>query len=133
MTLNNHTKEQFVARSGSYSTHGSRRGYSDLGLPLGINDLLDPIEKKKVIFDRINELNKIIRPSKKVRVDKNILHAMISDINEEIKIHRISSSKAVEEKMNFGMFFLDYCRRNMPKDQYKILANGAREEFERIN
>lgn len=133
MTLNNHTKEQFVTRSGSYSTHGSRRGYSDLGLPLGANDLLDPIEKKKVILERINELNKIIRPSKKIRVDKNILHSMISDINQEIKMHRISSSKAVDEKMNFGLFFLDYCRRNMQKDQYKMLANSAREEFDRIN
>jgi len=133
MALNNHTKEQFMTRIGSFSTHGSRRGYSDLGLPLGINDLNDPAEKKKIIFDRIVELNKIEKPDKKIRSAKHQLHALLSDINMEIKKHNIESSEEFNQRMNFGRFFMDYCRKHMPKDQYLLLAKGARDEFEKIN
>jgi len=33
-SLNNATKEQFKSRTGSYSTHGSRRGFVDIPLPI---------------------------------------------------------------------------------------------------
>ncbi len=133
MTLNNHTKEQFITRSGSFSTHGSRRGYSDLGLPLGIDDLNDPAEKKKIILSRIAELNEIDNPCKKTRSLKLDLHNMIAEINLDIKRHNISSAESFNQRMNFGIFFLDYCRNNMPKDEFLLLAKRARDEFDKIN
>ena len=33
-SLNNPNKEHFMNRTGSYSTHGSRRGFVDDGIPV---------------------------------------------------------------------------------------------------
>lgn len=78
--LNNHNKEQFMNRSGSFSTHGSRRGYSDLGLPMEYSDFLPAADRRKILIDKFNFLNSIYPSSRKIREDKTRIMSMLGDI-----------------------------------------------------
>jgi len=128
--LNNHSKEQFMKRQGSYSTHGSSRGYSDLGLPMGYTDFLPAVEKVKIITDRFNSLNCINPSNKNIRIQKTILQSMLAEIRRDIKQDNIASTALREKEMNFGCFFIEYCRENLQKDFYLSLIKEAREKFE---
>jgi len=59
-SLNNPNKEHFMNRTGSYSTHGSRRGFVDDGIPVESND-----QNRQAIIHRIEAINKVITDFKR--------------------------------------------------------------------
>ena len=59
-SLNNPNKEQFIKRTGSYSTHGSRRGFVDDGVEVESND-----QNRQAIVYRIQVINKTITDFKR--------------------------------------------------------------------
>lgn len=50
--LSNSDKQQFIDRSGSYSTHGSRRGFVDIDLPMPEDQLADASNEWLVLSER---------------------------------------------------------------------------------
>ena len=59
-SLNNPNKEHFMNRTGSYSTHGSRRGFVDDGIPVESND-----QNRQALVYRITAINKVITDFKR--------------------------------------------------------------------
>ena len=59
-SLNNPNKEHFMNRTGSYSTHGSRRGFVDDGVAVESND-----ENRQALVYRIGAINKVITDFKR--------------------------------------------------------------------
>ena len=59
-SLNNPSKEHFMNRTGSYSTHGSRRGFVDDGVAVESND-----ENRQALVYRIEAINKVITDFKR--------------------------------------------------------------------
>tara|TARA_R100001463_G_scaffold129975_1_gene189092 strand:- start:7155 stop:7637 length:483 start_codon:yes stop_codon:yes gene_type:complete len=59
-SLNNPNKEHFMNRTGSYSTHGSRRGFVDDGVAVESND-----ENRQALVYRIEVINKVITDFKR--------------------------------------------------------------------
>lgn len=72
---NNNKKMQFLQRVGSYSTHGSRKGFADYGEDLTTEQFEDPTDSYEILKTRIAEYGEYLRDfrernalSKKVRL-----------------------------------------------------------------
>jgi len=59
-SLNNPNKEHFMNRTGSFSTHGSRRGFVDDGVAVESND-----QNRQALIHRIEAINKVITDFKR--------------------------------------------------------------------
>ena len=64
VTMQNIKKEQFKKRSGSYSTCGSRRGFSDLGEALDERDFISNCERVSVLRVSIRGKESLLREAK---------------------------------------------------------------------
>lgn len=56
----NKSKGQFISRTGSFSTHGSRKGFVDVNIPIPEDQLLNLSEKRRLLIDKQQEIQKSI-------------------------------------------------------------------------
>jgi len=70
-TLNNATAAQFMGRVASFSTHGSRRGYSDLGEALDDSQLNPYSERIGILARRLSVIRTEITALRRVYFGKN--------------------------------------------------------------
>jgi len=99
-SLNNPNKEHFMNRTGSYSTHGSRRGFVDDGIPVESND-----QNRQAIIHRIEAINKVITDFKRK--------------------HGIKQTKRVLQLPEMGK-----TRMRIPKEEFDNVANFIRLKWE---
>ena len=99
-SLNNPNKEHFMNRTGSYSTHGSRRGFVDDGIPVESND-----QNRQAIIYRIEAINKVITDFKRK--------------------YGIKQTKRVLQLPEMGK-----TRMRIPKEEFDNVANLIRLKWE---
>tara|TARA_R100001460_G_C3443478_1_gene163755 strand:+ start:58 stop:546 length:489 start_codon:yes stop_codon:yes gene_type:complete len=99
-SLNNPNKEHFMNRTGSYSTHGSRRGFVDDGIPVESND-----QNRQALVYRITAINKVITDFKRK--------------------YGIKQEQRVLQLLEMGK-----TRRRIPKEEFDNVANLIKLKWE---
>jgi len=99
-SLNNPNKEHFMNRTGSYSTHGSRRGFVDDGIPVESND-----QNRQALVYRITAINKVITDFKRK--------------------YGIKQEQRVLQLLEMGK-----TRRRTPKEEFDNVANLIKLKWE---
>jgi len=99
-SLNNPNKEHFMNRTGSYSTHGSRRGFVDDGISVESND-----QNRQAIIYRIEAINKVITDFKRK--------------------YGIKQEQRVLQLLEMGK-----TRRRIPKEEFDNVANLIKLKWE---
>ena len=131
MSLNNATKQQFASREASFSTHGSRRGYSDLGEALKSIDML-PIREKREVLIKALSIAKEKTKSQMSKTEKSNLNTLIrkvEQVNRDIKEHNSGSCERVELKMNKAVAFMATAKKYIPQDLYNKIMKDALEYY----
>lgn len=124
MSLSNTSKEQFMNRSGSYSTHGSRRGFSTLGEKLRDSDLHSLDEQREIVLIEYHRLLLIKKGDKtnqeKARMDE--IKIIFSDIKAKKK--KVHGKYFNEDRhlMNKGTIFQKVAKEVLSRDEYMAIA-----------
>lgn len=120
--------EQFLNRSASESTKGSRKGFSLLGGGEDPLAHLTPHEKIGSLMAVARNLQKEIieckeRNNDPIRIKR--LGKQLFEINSEINALRPKRGSG-EEIVDF---FIDICRRQMTKHQFKLVMDEAHDMY----
>lgn len=130
--MNNANKQQFKNREASFSTHGSRRGYSDLGEQLTNTDFLPLKEKRSALIANklIIEKRYINSKTKNNLDDLNEINKKLTDVNVEIRTHNTSSEGVVDSVLNKGVAFMKTAREVLDKDMYRMILHKALNDYD---
>lgn len=129
--MNNATKEQFKNREGSFSTHGSRRGYSELGYSLTEADFLPLREKRAALVSNKNLIEEIYRSNKtrKNLAALNTINKKLTDVKIEIREHNVSSDGSIEMAFNKGMAFMETAYKILSKEDFRKILHKALDDY----
>tara|TARA_R110000822_G_scaffold67740_2_gene164810 strand:- start:317 stop:805 length:489 start_codon:yes stop_codon:yes gene_type:complete len=133
-SLNNPNKEQFIKRTGSYSTHGSRRGFVDDGIKVESND-----ENRQALVHKLMLNNKIITDfRKKYRIASKKRIALLPYLGKtrsripEDEYNRICD--LIKLKKDLEQEIKKYKKpkgKNVPKKTHAIMVEIYKEKFGR--
>lgn len=132
--------EQFMTRTGSYSTHGTRGG-SDL-LGIGEDEKLDPIQRrealvsaKKSLIAQIQTVNEQLKPKLTFRMASELtqlradLVGQLQSLDKEISAANEECGRAKKFE-DMGHFIINVCREGMTRPQWAVVMKEARRRFD---
>jgi len=134
MSLNNSTKEQLMSRTGSYSTHGSRRGFSTLGEQMRDKDLHDIDEQKEILKRQLEPLL-LKEKSERTKEDKRRMQLLsngLAVLNKKRKGIHGKYFDPDRKLMNKGSIFQKVAKEFLDEDTYMAIVNRTLEIMEDI-
>ncbi len=134
--------ENFMSRSASFSTHGSRTGANLLGW--GEKEVLTPQQQREALLLRRERLTSEIQAVKEMQKQK--LHPKVlaqfaaerADLAKEIaevdlQLSELRPKKSDRVRPDLGECIIEVVKARMTKPQWAMVMKEAREMYEREN
>jgi hypothetical protein len=121
-SLTNAKKEQFRFRVASFSTHGSKRGYSDLGDEFKDCDFIDLVTSRATLIHNLN--------ISKDNYTKKFFESELSKVNALIKNFNRNNKPECEHRLNKGIAFMNVAREFLDKETYMKIMNECLDRYE---
>ena len=128
--------EQFLTRTGSFSTHGSRTGVDLLGLGAGEEEELTPQQQREAIRQaripieiELANIKVALIPSLPYKVAlalrnrRRELGLQLTDLNAQAAA--LNATHALRRKGDLGAFIIDTVRKRMTKPEWRALIIEA--------
>lgn len=128
--MNNTSKQQFKKRDANFSTHGSRRGYSELGSPLSEVNFLPLGEARAALVHNKSIALEAYRNerSKENLSNLNNIDSKLAKVNAEIKEHNQKVSN--RQDLNKGLAFMNVANRLLDKEVFSEILHIALSEYD---